>query len=132
MRLTRATPEQARECREIDFGWSESHAPEGCAWWVVDGAPVNGYCAAQITPDGETVRLERAYVAPTLRGLGLQRRMIRVRLRFGRARGASKAYTYTWGGNVRSQRSLIREGFLPSRSVVDSEGTRWTVYEREI
>jgi len=85
-------------------------------WLVRDsaGEPV-GYCSvrpAMYSPK-EHAFLSRVGILPTHRGLGLQRRMIRVRLAWARRRGFTHAVTYAHVTNTASLRNLIREGFLP-------------------
>jgi GNAT superfamily N-acetyltransferase len=93
-------------------------------WWVAemkqaDWEPV-GYAGAELV-DGVLV-LTRAGVLPVARGAGLQRRLIAVRERWGRSRGAAVAQTYTHWANIQSQRSLVRCGYLPSRYWVEDDG----------
>lgn len=135
MRLTRATRAQIERIlahdRDLYDGTPCLNVPERSAWWVVDGDPSNGYCGARVTLDGRTCVMERAWLAPHYRGCGLQRRMLRVRLAFGRKRRCRKAYTYTWFENVPCQRNLARAGFLPVR-IRESEDGKWIVYERPL
>ena len=58
--------------------------------------------------------LSRAGVAPDWRGHGLQKRLIRVRLRWAKRRGLIAAYTYTVD-NPASANSLIACGFRQFR-----------------
>ena len=113
MRITRATPAQveaiAAQDRRLFPGARDLEPDHRAAWWVVDGRPRLGYCTATVGPEG--LFLERAWLTPSLRGRGLQRRMIRVREAWGRRMGARMSRTYTWGGNVASMNSLIRCGY---------------------
>lgn len=104
----------------------------GWAWWAIDGDPSLGFCAAAITADGTTVRLEHAWTAPEMRGQGWQSRMIRVRVSFGRRRGVDRAYTYTHVTNVKSQRNIARAGLLPTRHIPEKDGLGWLVYEKAL
>lgn len=132
MEITRATRAQARECvRRYTTLWGALHDPAAVVWWVLDGSPGAGFAGARLTPDGTTCRMTAAWVAPEHRGHGIQLRMLRIRLRFGRSRGCEKAYTYTWIENTASQRSIVRAGFLPVRCV-RKNGDSWIVYERAL
>ena len=62
---------------------------------------------------GQTAYLSRTGVLPSSRRRGLQRRFIRVRLRWARSRGYRRVVTYCSWGNIGSIRALVREGFLP-------------------
>lgn len=57
--------------------------------------------------------LSRAGVLREARGHGTQRRLIRARVAAARRAVCDYVWTYTWWGNFRSQRSLVREGLLP-------------------
>lgn len=121
-RITPATLEHLDEIRDLDAReFRGANYPEGSTFWVVDGDPELGYCAAVIgvdpvRPDGpRVVHLTRGYVGEPLRGSGLQGRMIRLRLAWGRRHGVTRAQTYTWRDNIPSMRSLARAGFLPLR-----------------
>ena len=48
-----------------------------------------------------------------VRGRGLQRRLIRVRVRHARRIGLRRVYTYVSAPNIASMKSLVREGFEP-------------------
>ncbi len=133
MRLTIATPDEVEEIREIDaLEFPGAAFPEDSTFWVLDRDPEAGYCGAVVGParraggdwhGGQAVHLTRGYVDPDLRGRGLQRRMVRTRLAWGRREGASLAQTYTWHENIASMRTLARCGFVPLRA---SDGfIRW-------
>ena len=100
------------------FGQGLGCLLEDCTWWVAevlqDGSwePV-GYCGAHATDGGKYAFLARAGVVPAARGAGLQRRLIRVRTRWAKAHGMEGAWSYVFWSNLASQRSLLREGFLP-------------------
>lgn len=86
---------------------------EGAAWWVLEapGGEVAAYCAARpaySTPGA--AYLSRAGVLPAFRGLGLQRRLVRVRERWARAHGFYAMVTDT-RGNAASSNTLIRCGY---------------------
>ncbi len=110
MRITPA--DDADECLILDrdkaeFGGGPPH--HDTRWWVLEDAE-NAYAGAYV--DGEGVlRLERVWVAPGLRGHGLQARFLRVREAWGRRQGCSWARTYTHVDNVPSMRVLERAGY---------------------
>jgi len=82
------------------------------AWWLAfDGtAPVafGGYVPTRGNP--ATIFLCRSGVLPEYRGGGIQKRLIRARLRAARRAGHTYAVTYTLN-NPASSNSLIAEGF---------------------
>lgn len=82
-------------------------------FWLVrdgDGLPV-GFCSAVYRPQLDYVFLSRAAIDPSVQGHGLQRRMIRARVAWARAQGASRVITYTLLKNYASMVNLLREGF---------------------
>lgn len=83
-------------------------------WWValLGGQPV-AYAGARYWSPDNGVFLCRAGTLPAARGMGLQRSLIRVRLRWAKKIGASCVYTYTMPHNAKSARNLVRCGFLP-------------------
>ncbi len=86
-------------------------------WWVAyhEGKPV-AYGGVQPVDDGYGVYLSRCGVLKDYRGHGLQRRLIRVRLRHAKSIGAKAAITYTALFNSASSNNLIRCGFMLYRS----------------
>ena len=81
-------------------------------WWVArQGEVAVAFCGVQPSAHwGDCVYLVRAGVMPSHRGLGLQKRLIKVRERFARQMGASWSITYTYR-NPASSNSLIRCGY---------------------
>ena len=81
-------------------------------WLLEDeeGKPA-GFCSAYRLTWENGIYLTRAGLLPRARGRGLQRRMIRTRLRWGRDIGADFAITYTSLDNGPSIANLIRSGF---------------------
>jgi ribosomal protein S18 acetylase RimI-like enzyme len=75
-------------------------------WIDIERGRVRAFADARIV-DGDTIYLSRCGVLPDARGLGLQRRLIRARLR-GR-RGPAVTYTAAW--NCASSNNLIACGF---------------------
>lgn len=81
---------------------------------VADDGRLAAVAGASV-PD-ETLHLTLCIVAPWARGNGLQRRLIDVRLRWGRRNGATRAHTYCATDNRPSLISLVRKGFSPFRA----------------
>lgn len=102
------------EADVIDRQWADGTTYRGADvhWWT--GEDDNGlacYCGLDMYPDGSGF-LCRSWVRDDLRGHGLQRRMIRIRERFGRTRcGMYRCVTYTAPGNNASANSLIACGY---------------------
>ncbi len=81
-------------------------------WWVMlaDGEPA-GFCSIRdLKGNPDTGYLSRAGVMPAHRGRGLQRRLIRVRLRKARKVGWTRVVTTTYD-NPASANNLIACGF---------------------
>jgi len=100
------------ELDETLFGQDYSEITYKGQWWLAyeGGRPV-GFAGAQIWKPDNCLYLRRAGVLPEARGKGLQRRLIRARLAWGREQGARAAYTYTTSWNLASANNLIHEGF---------------------
>lgn len=103
-------------------------------WWLLkhDGKVV-GYAGARIlpAPDVATLYMCRAAVAREHRGHGLQKRLIRVRLNWGRTQECKTAITYTMR-NPASANSLIACGFrvyAPETPWVEGDGITFWRYE---
>lgn len=82
------------------------------AWWLAEkgGVPV-AFAGARYLESDNLVYFVRAGVLRTHRGHGLQRRLIDVRTRWARTRGADGAITYTVQSNYASANNLIAQGF---------------------
>jgi GNAT superfamily N-acetyltransferase len=93
------------------FPNDERVATDSAAWWILtcEGKPV-GFAGARLA--NGMAYLCRAGVLPEHRGKGLQRRLIRARVRWAMASDAFACYTYTVTTNHRSANNLIRCGFL--------------------
>lgn len=80
-------------------------------WWGCwrDGELI-AYAGARMLSDASYF-MSRAGVVPAARGAGLQKRLIRARVRRGYALGALRVATYTLPHNVASSNSLIACGF---------------------
>ena len=82
-------------------------------WWVV-GPATAPLAYASVRPStrwADCVYFARAGVAPEARGLGLQRRLVRARLRWAARNAYMYAITDTLASNVQSANNLVREGF---------------------
>jgi GNAT superfamily N-acetyltransferase len=115
-----------RELHRIAFASSAAALKddelEGSAWWIAEDNDVPvAFAGATCKMDG--VFLIRAGVIPGLRGSGLQKRLIRVRLRWAKRQGATRAYTYTAINNYPSMRALISTGFKPYTSTRRDDGS---------
>lgn len=99
---------QAR-CLPFDAPYSPK---PGDLWYIAfaGGWPA-GFGVARETGGGWF--LARAGVLPEFRGHGLQKKLIRARLRGIKAQGGKVAYTYTMIDNPASAQSLIGCGFRP-------------------
>jgi GNAT superfamily N-acetyltransferase len=83
------------------------------AYWIAkdETGTAVGFCIAKRLASERCVFLERAGVLPIANGRGLQRRMIRARLRWARSEGFTAVITYTTYHNWQSIVNLLREGF---------------------
>lgn len=81
-------------------------------WWIawLDGEPV-GYCGACPADNGTALYLSRAAVLKKARGLGIQKRMIAKRVRYGRKLGCVSIITYTSFYNPASANNLMHARF---------------------
>lgn len=97
--------------------WPGDHHHYWCAW---DGDHLVGLCSAvRLEAEPSVVFLSSTAVLRTHRGRGLQRRMVRHRIRWARRQGARVVITYTRNDNWPSAANLVREGFqwyAPARS----------------
>lgn len=103
------------------------------AWWLAwDGAAAVGFAGVRpsVHGDGNGAFMISAGVTPSHRGKGIQKQLIRARVRWARKRGIGWIWTYTHSGNNASMRSLIRCGFLPWRPpFLPGE---WVYWKRDI
>jgi GNAT superfamily N-acetyltransferase len=84
---------------------------EGSAWWMVSskdgpvafaGVHMHTKCYASLI---------RVGIEEEHRGHGLQRKLIRVRVRWAKKQKAKGVVTYTLADNIASSNNLIKEGF---------------------
>lgn len=113
--------------------------PTRGVWWVAyhDDDPVGfaglytlvtPICNVNGTDVGSAIFLSRCGIIPMYQGLGLQRRLIRVRLAWGRKNRCKRAITYTAHQNIASARNLQREGFLLYWPETDWSGMQRALY----
>lgn len=92
-----------------DDEWPGDHHTYWIAW---DGRAPAGFCSAVVLADDPaTVFFSSSAVFPSWRGIGLHRRMIAVRRRWARRRGARCLITYVKAFNRPSAANLVRAGF---------------------
>lgn len=80
--------------------------------------------------ENDTAHLEACAVAKDLRGLGLQRKLIKRREQEARKRGYSRMQTYTASGNWRSMRNLVLCGYVPSGADISDETGDFVHFEK--
>jgi len=104
--------ELARELHDQAFAGDEWPGDDNEFWIAFDEhQKVVGFCSAKFFPETKCAVLTRGAVVSAARGKGLQRRMIRTRVRWARQLGARIVVTYTSISNYPSITNLIREGF---------------------
>lgn len=87
-------------------------AYEGQNWFLgTHKGDVACYAGYRLIDDGKTAFLTRAGVSPPYQGKGLQKKLIKARLRHAKEAGAEQAITYVIHENVASLNSLIAVGF---------------------
>lgn len=104
--------DEVRELHALAFP-EDAWVGDDHTFWIAkdhEGRAV-GFCSAIYRPDRQSVFLSRAAVMECAKGTGLQRRMIRARLRWARSIGAPRAHTYTTLKNYPSMLNLIKCGF---------------------
>jgi GNAT superfamily N-acetyltransferase len=109
------TREEAEALDLTCFPYDERWWQQDAVWWRVmtSEGEVAGYAAARPWKPDHAVYLARVGVLPAHRGKGLQRRLIRVRIRWAKQNGYRMVYTYTLPSNPASSINLIREGMVP-------------------
>ncbi len=92
------------------------------AHWIMEDTSLEasreiGFCSAIYYPHTWTTTgrsgafLHRAGILPSHEGMGLQRRMVRVREAWARSQGCEVAVTYTSKDNAPSMANLLKEGY---------------------
>lgn len=117
MKITKMTDEYLDEARTLSrncFGhdtyfdtYSVIDGAEG--WVVLDGDTVIAFALIQVM--GEKAFLSLVAVQKEYRNQGLQKRLIRVRLKYAKACGCKEVVTYTARHNTPSTNALISCGF---------------------
>lgn len=110
------------ECLALLQQDGDLHGSDPSPWdahetWRADDGP-QLVAVAACRPDRQDPTacfLSTCFVAPAARGHGLQKRMIRARVRYARRAGFQWAWTYTAVFSLASMRSLIACGFRPTR-----------------
>ena len=103
-------PDQALTLYRSTIG--DVRFPADHQWWLAHaGDEIVGFCSAVWRPAHGYVFLSSSGVAPAFRGVGLQRRMIGVRLAWARRVYGAYAITYALRNNHPSIANLIRCGF---------------------
>lgn len=88
------------------------YIPTSHWWFMLYKGETSGYCALhQYDNRPETCFLALAGVLEKFRGRGLQKKMIRHRVRFARKLGAERVITYVSPDNLPSANSLAACGF---------------------
>lgn len=86
--------------------------PRRGVWWgAFDDDGLCAFAGAVTWRPDDCLYLSRCGVLERARGQGLQRRLIRARLRHASAMGLTGAYTYTLNDNPTSANNLIACGF---------------------
>lgn len=104
--------EEIRELHALAFAGSPWPGDDHTFWIARDetGKAV-GFCSVVYWAARACAFLSRAAVVKEASGQGLQRRMIRARLRWAKAQGIKRAITYTELRNSKSLVNLLRCGF---------------------
>ena len=87
----------------------------GCGYWVAEqgGLVLGGAGISPLEGVSETCELQRMYLLPPARGLGLGRRLVQACLRGARKRGYSACYAESMGFMAAARRLYESAGFEP-------------------
>jgi GNAT superfamily N-acetyltransferase len=112
VRRARSAREIARckQLHEATFEGSPLPQPSSVWWVAVAAGEIVGFASARLLEDSNAL-LNSAGVLRSWRGQGIQKRLIRARVRWAQRAGARRAVTYTMPHNAPSANSLIRCGF---------------------
>jgi GNAT superfamily N-acetyltransferase len=110
IRIRRCTEAEAKELHEKVFP-DDLWDGRGAHWIAYDGPKPVGFCTARKLSRERSLFLSWCGILPGARKKNLQRRMIRVRLAYGRREGLKRALTYTRLDNYPSMCNLLKEGF---------------------
>lgn len=125
------------EARALDTIAAEVPPSADTEWYVAEvlGADLGpgtwvpvAIAGARIVETGAYF-LSRACVDPAYRGQGIQKRLIRARVRRARKLGCPRVVTYTHPGNVASINSLIACGF---RAAAQWHGDAWSHWSKQL
>lgn len=128
------TPTMLAACRRLEqrLLHCDPYLSPSAVWWLVtQNTKVVGACAlGREKNDPNTWYLARAAVVPAARGRGLQRKMLRLREHYARARGAKCLVSYTIPTNGPSIRNLLACGYEIYEPRWNWAG-EWAVYFRK-
>lgn len=136
IKIRRVEPERVREISRQVL-WTEdgeSVWTENSAYWAAfDGDKIVGYGGYTLSRYwADCVYFNDAGVLREYRGKGLQKRLIRARLRAAKKAGFWAAYTYTAPSNPASSQNLIRCGFRPYWPKNPYAGEGWCYWWRKL
>lgn len=103
------------------FSAEDLHAIRGVRWWLAwDGDAPVGFGGVKLLGgvDAGTAYLCLAGVVPEARGRGVQRELLKARLRWAKARGCTCAISFTHRLNLTSANNMIQAGmrlYQPAR-----------------
>lgn len=99
--------------------WINSLDDDTLFWVIVDQLTENNpqlvvvaYAALKFVDGGKTGYLNRCAVMPEYRGRGLQRRLIKHRIKYAKAHSIKRLVTFTHYKNYASANNIIKCGFL--------------------
>lgn len=115
---------------ELGLGRDCPATPDTEWWGAWHGTELVGYAGGKLIETG-AYYLSRAGVIVPYRGNGLQKRLIRVRVRRARQLAAPRVVTYTSPLNAASMNSLIATGFKTTKPW-GADGDEVWVYWRKL
>jgi len=97
------------------------HKPN-TVWWILydEKIPIG---TAGLTIENNEGFLCRVAILPEYRGKGLQKKLIKTRVRKAKKLGLTRVFTYTFLNNPQSCNSLIKTGFKMYRPAYQWAGT---------
>lgn len=111
-RIRRTTDEEAVKALHTLIFPSDEWERADAYWIVWDSSDTAvGFCGAKVSRGSNSVYLIRAGLFANVRGGGLQKRMITIREKWGRAQGLKHSITYTVYHNHPSIASLLKCGY---------------------
>lgn len=113
----------------VFFGCADEFK-ENRDWWVImSGNRIVAYCGC-LYSEGVCIFV-RAWVHAEYRGQGIQRRMIKIRIKAAR-RACETVITYTTADNYPSANNLIKCGFLLYHPAYNYAGTEMIYFRKVI